>query len=71
MLLPALSRPKARQRLQCASQLRQLGVGINLFATDHTDIFLPAVYRTGDYQYQLTWDDYIHRYLGGTDSDTD
>lgn len=72
MLLPALSKAKARaQRLQCASQMRQLGVGIALFGTDHTDTLLIAAYRTGDYQYQLTWDDYIHRYIGGADSDDD
>jgi prepilin-type processing-associated H-X9-DG protein len=72
MLLPALATAKAKaQRLQCMSQMKQLGVGINLFGTDHVDIFLPAVYRTGDYQYQISWDDYIHRYIGGTDSDDD
>jgi prepilin-type N-terminal cleavage/methylation domain-containing protein/prepilin-type processing-associated H-X9-DG protein len=72
MLLPALSKAKSRaHRMQCASQLRQLGMGIALFGTDHTDIQLPAVYRTGDYKYQLTWDDYIHRYIGGTDSEED
>jgi prepilin-type N-terminal cleavage/methylation domain-containing protein/prepilin-type processing-associated H-X9-DG protein len=72
MLLPALASAKAKaQRLQCMSQMKQLGVGINLFGTDHVDIFLPAVYRTGDYQYQISWDDYIHRYIGGTDSDDD
>jgi prepilin-type N-terminal cleavage/methylation domain-containing protein/prepilin-type processing-associated H-X9-DG protein len=72
MLLPALSGAKARaQRIQCASQLRQLGVGFNLFLSDHEDKYPPAAYRTGDYQYQLTWDDYIHRNIGGTDSDAD
>ncbi|HEV2392082.1 MAG TPA: prepilin-type N-terminal cleavage/methylation domain-containing protein [Verrucomicrobiae bacterium] len=72
MLLPALSKAKARaQRIQCAGQLRQLGIGINLFNTDHNESAVPAVYRTGDYQYQLSWDDYIHRYIGGHDSDYD
>ena len=72
MLLPALSRAKARaQRIQCASQQRQLGVGLFLFSADHAEICTPAAYRTGDYQYQLSWDDYIHRYIGGTDSDDD
>jgi len=72
LLLPALVQAKSRaQRMQCASQLRQLGVGINLFVLDHTEMLPPAVYRTGDYQYQLTWDDYIHHYIGGVDSDAD
>jgi len=72
MLLPALSKAKARaQRLQCVSQLRQLGLGITLLATDRNEKYPPAVYRTGDYMYQLSWDDYIHRYIGGTDSEAD
>src|SRR5260221_14565002 len=69
MLLPALSRAKARAwRIQCTSQQRQLGLGFTMFTTDHNDQFPPAAYRTGDYQYQLSWDDYIHRYIGGADS---
>jgi len=72
LLLPALSKAKARaKRIQCASQMRQLGMGIVLFALDHADIQTPAAYRTGDYEYQLTWDDYVHRYIGGGDSDAD
>ena len=72
MLVPALARAKARaQRLQCLSQMKQIGVAIHLFASDHDDMFPPAAYRTGDYMYQLSWDDYIHRSIGGTDTDAD
>jgi prepilin-type N-terminal cleavage/methylation domain-containing protein/prepilin-type processing-associated H-X9-DG protein len=72
MLLPALGKAKARaQRLQCLSQMKQLGVGIHLFVNDHEDKYPPATHRTGDYMYQLCWDDYIHRNIGGTDSDAD
>jgi prepilin-type N-terminal cleavage/methylation domain-containing protein/prepilin-type processing-associated H-X9-DG protein len=72
MLLPALAKAKARaQRIQCTSQMRQLGTGFHLFLMDHNDQLPPAAYRTGDYQYQLSWDDYIHRYIGGADSDDD
>src|SRR5258708_5395071 len=72
MLLPALSRAKARaQRLQCFSQMKQLGLGFNLFTGDHQEKLPPSAYSTGGYQYQLTWDDYIHRYIGGTDADSD
>ena len=72
LLLPALSKAKARaQRIQCTSQMRQLGLGIQMFVADHNDTYPPAVYRTGDYQYQLSWDDLIHRYIGGTDLDAD
>src|SRR2546426_12309491 len=62
LLLPALSGAKARaQRIKCTSQLKQLGLGFDLFLMDHNDQYPPTAYRTGDYQYQLSWDDYIHR----------
>ena len=72
LLLPALSGAKARaQRLRCTSQMKQLGLGFDLFLMDHNDQYPPTAYRTGDYQYQLSWDDYIHRNIGGGDSDAD
>jgi prepilin-type processing-associated H-X9-DG protein len=72
MLLPALAGAKARaQRLQCTSQMKQLGLGLHLFATDHQDQYPPTAYSTGDYMYQLSWDDYIHRYIGGSAPDAD
>jgi prepilin-type N-terminal cleavage/methylation domain-containing protein/prepilin-type processing-associated H-X9-DG protein len=72
MLLPALAGARSRAwRIQCTSQMRQLMLGFNMFVSDHNDQYPPTAYRTGDYQYQLAWDDYIHRYIGGTDSDAD
>jgi prepilin-type N-terminal cleavage/methylation domain-containing protein/prepilin-type processing-associated H-X9-DG protein len=72
MLLPALGTAKARaQRIKCTSQSRQLGVGFQMFVTDHNDKYPPAVVRTGNYQYQWTWDDAIHRYIGGNDPESD
>jgi prepilin-type N-terminal cleavage/methylation domain-containing protein/prepilin-type processing-associated H-X9-DG protein len=72
LLLPALSGAKARaQRIQCTSQMKQLNLGFAMFQTDHNDLYPPAAYSTGDYQYQLSWDDYIHRYIGGTDPEAD
>ncbi len=72
LLLPALANAKARaQRLKCTSQMKQLGLAFELFLSDHRDQYPPAADRTGDYQYQLTWDDYVHRNIGGTDSDAD
>jgi prepilin-type N-terminal cleavage/methylation domain-containing protein/prepilin-type processing-associated H-X9-DG protein len=72
MLLPALSGAKSRaQRLKCTAQLKQLGLGLSLFTTDHQDMYPPTAYSTGDYQYQLSWDDYIHRNIGGNDTDAD
>lgn len=65
MLLPALSKAKSKaQRIQCTSQLKQLGLGIDLFTADRSEMFPPAGFagptRT------LSWDIYIYRYIGGT-----
>jgi prepilin-type N-terminal cleavage/methylation domain-containing protein/prepilin-type processing-associated H-X9-DG protein len=66
LLLPALASAKARaQRIKCTSQMKQLGIGFALFGTDHNDQLPPTAYSTGDYQYQLSWDDYLDRYIGG------
>ena len=72
MLLPALSKAKSRaQRTRCLSNLKQLGLGLSLVTTDRQEMYPPAVYSSGDVTYQLTWDDYIHRNIGGTASDQD
>jgi prepilin-type N-terminal cleavage/methylation domain-containing protein/prepilin-type processing-associated H-X9-DG protein len=72
LLLPALAGAKGRaQRLKCTAQMKQLGLGFALFAADRLDMYPPTAYSTGDYQYQLSWDDYIHRYIGGTDPEED
>ena len=70
MLLPALSAARNKAwRIQCTSQMRQLGVGFTLFATEHDDMFPPAGYGTGTGQ--LAWDSWIHRYIGGSARDSD
>ncbi|MEW6157827.1 MAG: type II secretion system protein [Verrucomicrobiota bacterium] len=72
LLLPALAGAKSRaHRLKCTSQMKQLGLGISLFTADHQDQFPPTAYSTGDYQYQLSWDDYIHKYIGGKAPEAD
>ena len=69
MLLPALSSARNKAwRIQCTSQQRQLGVGFNLFATDHEDRYPPAGYGV-DNTHQLAWDSWIHRYIGGVAPD--
>jgi prepilin-type N-terminal cleavage/methylation domain-containing protein/prepilin-type processing-associated H-X9-DG protein len=71
MLLPALAKAKSKaQRIQCNSQLKQLGTGINLFTLDRDDMFPPAAYQIGT-TYQMAWDTYIHKHIGGTASEAD
>lgn len=72
MLLPALGKAKARgQRIRCTANLKQLGLGVTMLTADRQDMYPPAVYSSGDVTYQLTWDDLIHRYIGGVGSDMD
>src|SRR5690349_9977984 len=72
LLLPVLNKAKARaQRIQCLSNLKQLGLGLTLFTSDHQEMYPPAVNSSGDVTYQLSWDDYIHRNIGGTAGDDD
>jgi prepilin-type N-terminal cleavage/methylation domain-containing protein/prepilin-type processing-associated H-X9-DG protein len=72
MLLPALNKAQARaQRARCMSNLKQLGLGLTMHTSDRQEMYPPAVYSTGDVQYQLTWDDYIHRQIGGTAPDSE
>ena len=72
LLLPSLSKAKARgQRIRCTANLKQLGLGIAMLTTDRQDMYPPTVFSSGDVTYQLTWDDLIHRYIGGAGSDMD
>ena len=72
MLLPALSKAQAKaQRTRCMSNLKQLGVGIILLTSDRQEMYPPAVYSSGDVTYQLTWDDYIHKLIGGVAPDSE
>lgn len=72
LLLPALAGAKSRaQRLKCTSGMKQLGLGFAMWLTDHNGQYPPTAYSTGDYMYQLSWDDYIHRNIGGTLPESD
>jgi len=68
ILLPALASAKARaQRMQCASQIRQLAFGLNAFPGDHDERYPPATVQYSDGS-QLAWDTMISGYIGGNGS---
>ena len=67
MLLPVLAKAKARaMTTQCMANTKQIGVAMALYVQEHDDMYPYAGYYTGDYQYQISWDDLLHPYLGGT-----
>jgi prepilin-type N-terminal cleavage/methylation domain-containing protein/prepilin-type processing-associated H-X9-DG protein len=71
MLLPALANAKQKaMRIQCASQLRQLGTGFNLFTGDNAEMYPPAAYGTPA-NTQYTWDSWIHVYIAHSAPTTD
>jgi len=70
MLLPALSAAKAKAyKIQCSSQLKQIGLGITLATLDRNEMFPPAGFAAGPDQ--LTWDSYINKYIGGRIAEAD
>ena len=70
MLLPALASAKAKaQRIKCMNSIRQLGLGITMFAGDRGDMLPPAGWAGGSYQ--ISWDSLINKYIGGAASDAD
>ena len=71
MLLPALAAAKAKAlRIQCTSNMRQLGLGMNLFSSDHHDMYPPAGDQASGHSSTgrllgFTWDTWIYNYMGG------
>ena len=73
MLLPALAAARARAwRIQCTSNIKQMGQAVVLYQSDHNDMFPPgAVGGTwplpnppGGNGGQMGWDSYIAKYIG-------
>jgi hypothetical protein len=57
LMLPAFAKAKQRaQSIQCVSQMKQLGLGLRMYANDNKEVFPPAD----------TWCDSIQGYLGGS-----
>jgi prepilin-type N-terminal cleavage/methylation domain-containing protein/prepilin-type processing-associated H-X9-DG protein len=72
MILPALAKAKAKaHRINCASNMKQLGIAFHLFANDHQDMYPAATHYTAGLRLQISWDSYLHKYLGGTTGERD
>src|SRR5947209_7005383 len=55
MLLPALSRAKSKaQQIHCTSNMKQLGLGVAMYAVDNTDIIVPNA-PLGSFADDRTW----------------
>jgi len=68
MLLPALASAKQRaNNAKCMSDMKQIGLGFNLFVDDNADHY-PAAACDGADNSQFTWDTALHSYIGGNQS---
>lgn len=66
LLLPALAKAKGKAlTTQCLANTKQMGLAMNLHTGDNDEKYPFAAYYTGDYSFQISWDDLLHRYLGG------
>ncbi|MGP8198114.1 MAG: prepilin-type N-terminal cleavage/methylation domain-containing protein [Limisphaerales bacterium] len=68
MLLPALARAKSSAaKAKCASNLKQLGTAISLFADDSNNQYPCAAdqYGSSNPGEQMAWDTYIYYYISG------
>ena len=72
MLLPALSRAKLKARtINCTSNQKQVGTALLMKVQDRNDMFPFACWRSGDWEWQASYDDVINKELGGNASQDD
>jgi prepilin-type processing-associated H-X9-DG protein len=70
LMVPALAGTKTdTRRIQCQNNLKQLQVGFQQFAQDHNDMLPPAGWS--GLSYQITWDSWLNKYIGGNMPDSD
>ena len=67
MLLPALSKAKMKANAtRCLNNLKQAGLAMHLYQGDNSDKIPYAGLETANASLQWTFDDLLHRYLGGS-----
>ncbi len=75
LLIPALAGTKGDvARAECRNNQKQIGIGFSLFEKDHNEMYPPAVDVGSPVNYlprEISWDSYIHRYIGGKASDAE
>lgn len=71
ILIPVLSSVRQRSlSAACQSNLRQMGVALNVYVAEHDGVFIPAaVYRPVDQGIYLYWYEMLEPYMGGSPED--
>ena len=71
MLLPALAKAKVRaMTTRCLNNLKQIGVGTTMYTDDNADKIPYAGLRMPSWNPDLSWDDLINSYIGGSWDDS-
>jgi prepilin-type N-terminal cleavage/methylation domain-containing protein len=66
MLLPALTKAKSKATLtQCISNMKQVGIATSMYFGDNNGKLPYAALQTGGANRQWTFDDLLHKYVGG------